>query len=108
MNIILDLGKTKWMSQGLCRRANPAIFEESDYVDTARAYCARCPVYDECLTYALADSSLDGVWGGTTHDERKALRRGGRRASCPGCRGKSIYSDGLTEICVSCGISWLS
>ena len=35
---------------------------------------AGCPVRDECLDYALADPSLQGVWGGRTDAERRVLR----------------------------------
>ena len=37
----------------------------------AKQICARCPIATECRDYALAHD-LDGVWGGTTQDERRA------------------------------------
>lgn len=37
----------------------------------ARLFCARCPVRYDCLETALRTES-DGVWGGTTLDEREA------------------------------------
>lgn len=40
----------------------------------AKAICRECPVRFECLNYALAQN-LVGVWGGTTTEERKRLRR---------------------------------
>lgn len=40
----------------------------------AKAVCAGCPVIEQCLRYAL-DTYQEGVWGGTTDDERKALRK---------------------------------
>jgi WhiB family redox-sensing transcriptional regulator len=32
-------------------------------------------VRQECLRFALEDAHSHGVWGGTTEDERKAIRR---------------------------------
>jgi len=45
---------------------------------TVLAMCAVCDVQDDCLDYALAAPSPFpevGVWGGTTYDERKQLRK---------------------------------
>ena len=46
----------------------------TDY-EAVRALCAACPVRQECLEVALADSDLLGLWGGTTDAERRELRR---------------------------------
>ena len=46
----------------------------------AKAICARCPVRDACLAYALDTGEAFGVWGGLTEDERRAMLRQ-RRAS---------------------------
>jgi Transcription factor WhiB len=39
------------------------------------ALSSTCLCDKECLAYALADSELTGVWGGTTTQERKRLRK---------------------------------
>jgi hypothetical protein len=39
----------------------------------AEAQCTGCPVRTECLEYALATNSADGIWGGTTERERRAI-----------------------------------
>ena len=49
-------------------------------VADAKAVCARCPVVAECLAEAL-DRIPDGVAGGLTEDERRALRRRHQRAA---------------------------
>lgn len=41
----------------------------------ARAICSGCLCREECLGYALADSSLQGIWGGTSTAERREMRR---------------------------------
>jgi WhiB family redox-sensing transcriptional regulator len=43
-------------------------------INGAKAICARCPVRAGCLRIALADPSLEGVWGGTTGGERAVIR----------------------------------
>jgi len=40
----------------------------------ARAVCATCLVRPECLTYALEEGMDDGVWGGTTGKDRRAIK----------------------------------
>lgn len=41
----------------------------------AKKMCQRCPIINDCLTYALRANEHDGVWGGTTSIERKNLRK---------------------------------
>jgi WhiB family redox-sensing transcriptional regulator len=96
-----------WQLRAFCAGSNPEIFEDPEQAETALAYCVRCPVRGDCLEFALSFAEVFGVWGGTTDDERRALKRGGIRRSCPGCGGRGIYSDGCCEICTACGLSWL-
>lgn len=42
---------------------------------SAQAVCAECPVVAECLEFALASNQSLGIWGGTTPNERRRLRR---------------------------------
>lgn len=95
-----------WMRRGYCNGANPEIFEEDEHEETAKAYCQRCVVRVTCLEWALTENE-SGVWGGTTESERRALRRGGKRATCPGCGGTHLFNDGRAMICIPCGMSWL-
>lgn len=37
-------------------------------------YCSECPVQPECLAYALEAGEPYGVWGGTSPEDRDALR----------------------------------
>ena len=43
-------------------------------IAAAKAVCAACPVLRNCLAYALGRGHLTGIWGGTTEEERQALR----------------------------------
>jgi hypothetical protein len=98
------------MLRGFCRGADPTIFDGDARDDeTAKAFCRRCIVKTECLEYALEHrGAVIGVWGGMNDDERSAHSRGGKRRSCPGCRETVIFSDGYSEICVGCGLTWKS
>lgn len=40
----------------------------------AKTVCARCPVRQACLDYALDTGQKAGVWGGLTETERQRLR----------------------------------
>lgn len=42
-------------------------------VEPALKYCRRCPALRKCLSYALTHA-VDGVWGGTTPEQRDELR----------------------------------
>ena len=97
-----------WVEKAYCAGANPEIFEEDAHIETALAYCVMCPVRVDCLTFALSLPEVFGVWGGTTEPERRALKRGGSRASCPGCSNMMLFVDERTEVCVACGLSWLT
>ena len=39
-----------------------------------KSYCNGCPVIAKCLDYALS-VKVSGIWGGTTLDERDAIRK---------------------------------
>jgi WhiB family redox-sensing transcriptional regulator len=52
-------------------------------VNEAKAVCHRCPVRDECLDRALRADWVEGIWGGTTEAERRALLRRGAAPSWP-------------------------
>ncbi len=41
--------------------------------DKGRAFCARCPVAEECLRFALEQDLEFGVFGGASPEERRAL-----------------------------------
>lgn len=75
---------TAWMERALCADDNPEhwhpVTARADEAAYAKSVCRRCPVKHDCLAHALADHTLHGVWGGTTLDERNALRTGRHRS----------------------------
>jgi WhiB family redox-sensing transcriptional regulator len=80
-------GETAWMLAAGCRDSDPELFfpvsevgPGARQVAEARAVCAGCPVQVECLAFAL-ERDLVGVWGATTEDERRLMRRADRRVA---------------------------
>ena len=71
-----------WRERAACRDEDPELFfplsdkgPAARQADEAKAVCARCPVRERCLGYAL-DHGLDhGIFGGLTETERRGLRR---------------------------------
>lgn len=41
----------------------------------AKAVCVECPVKAECLDFAITTNQEYGIWGGTSEEERRVLRR---------------------------------
>lgn len=71
-----------WRSLGACRHEDPELFfpvvptgPGLVQIDRAKAVCARCEVRAECLRFAVETVQDHGVWGGTSEEERRALRR---------------------------------
>jgi WhiB family redox-sensing transcriptional regulator len=70
-----------WMSRGACRQADPELFfpvavtgAAARQAEAAKAVCGPCAVRASCLSYAL-EAMPEGVWGGTTLEERRAARK---------------------------------
>lgn len=73
----------------LCATVDKDWFFPDEFEDTqsvmslkvmnAKAVCIACPLTKACLEYALKTPSLEGIWGGTTKEERQRLRKKLRR-----------------------------
>jgi WhiB family redox-sensing transcriptional regulator len=76
------------MPLGACHGEDPELFFPAapagtrPQTDAAKEVCGRCLVRGECLAYALVTCQPDGIWGGTTQDERWGA--GGSPPSRPG------------------------
>ena len=66
----------RWVKRAACRGTGfgPYFPKGGASSTPAKAVCAQCPVRGECLAYALRYPQLQGVWGGTSDAERRALR----------------------------------
>lgn len=72
----------RWRDQASCRFVSPELFFPTgstgpaiEEIRTAKAVCHGCHVQRECLQFALETNQEAGIWGGTTEDERRRLRR---------------------------------
>lgn len=65
-----------WRARSACLAVDPGTFfpEPQDEVGTAIALCHDCPVSGACLAAALNTAEPEGIWGGTTPSERRAMR----------------------------------
>lgn len=65
-----------WFDDAACRGSGPAPFfpEQGQPSTKARAACDRCPIVEPCLAYAIADPTLQGIWGGTNEYQRDEIR----------------------------------
>lgn len=77
-----------WRVQGLCLREDPDLFFPVGSInsglgvlqaDEAKAVCRYCPVTRQCLAWAVDAGPVEGIWGGTTEGERRAMRLRGAR-----------------------------
>ena len=46
-----------------------------EQIDSAKAVCDTCEAKTPCLEFALMTNQDSGVWGGTSEEERRKLRR---------------------------------
>jgi WhiB family transcriptional regulator, redox-sensing transcriptional regulator len=70
----------RWMARAACQGTDPELFfpfalngGAVEQISAAKAVCGRCEVGQLCLSYALT-TRQHGIWGGTTRDERIAIR----------------------------------
>jgi WhiB family redox-sensing transcriptional regulator len=66
----------RWRQQAACRGPDLNLFfpERGESAGPARQVCARCPVRQPCLEYALSNRITHGIWGGMTERERRPLQ----------------------------------
>ena len=68
-----------WMDDAACASVGGDFWypevSKNGAINAAIRICQQCPVKAECLDYALDRNERIGIWGGTTVNERKAMRR---------------------------------
>ncbi len=71
-----------WRLEAACRSVDSDLFfplgrtgAAEDQIAAAKGVCWQCPVREQCLHYAVATHQQDGIWGGTSEEERRTLRK---------------------------------
>ncbi len=72
-----------WQQHSACRGPNAVVFfppnhferkeEKATREHEAKAICGLCPVWRQCLQYALEIREQHGIWGGKTELERRRM-----------------------------------
>jgi WhiB family transcriptional regulator, redox-sensing transcriptional regulator len=75
--VVVTVMTRAWTARAACRGLDTEIFypATSEEEAEALAVCATCPVRAQCLEYALRNREANGIWGGTTPEGRRRLRR---------------------------------
>ena len=78
----LSLANDEWRVLASCQDTDPDLFfpvgttgPAIEQIANAKAVCDACPVKEPCLEFALSTNQDSGVWGGTSEEERRKLRR---------------------------------
>jgi WhiB family redox-sensing transcriptional regulator len=76
-----------WRDRAACLGVDPELFSPIGntgpallQIEEAKAVCRRCKVVEPCLSWAIEARQEDGVWGGLSADERRAVKRRNARA----------------------------
>jgi WhiB family redox-sensing transcriptional regulator len=105
--------EVRWQDNALCNGAQLETFvpdkETPEGLAEAREWCKLCPVRAICLRYALTYGQR-GYWGGTDTAERRRLKAKKDRVKCPSCESRRVVTmeDSNDELCLACGLSWLT
>ncbi|MFM2078818.1 MAG: hypothetical protein RJA49_2708 [Actinomycetota bacterium] len=81
-SLVLANADYAWRKTAICRDTDPDLFfpvGTTGYalvqIDKAKQVCSECPACDDCLQYALETNQDSGIWGGTSEEERRHIRR---------------------------------
>jgi len=81
-SIPVTLERDEWRQFAECRDTDPDLFfpvgttgPALEQIANAKAVCRTCDVQTLCLEYAITTNQDSGVWGGTSEEERRQMRR---------------------------------
>ena len=81
-NRMVDWDGDDWREGAACRDTDPELFFPVgttglavEQIEAAKSVCLACDSQQPCLEFALATNQESGVWGGTSEDERRKLRK---------------------------------
>jgi WhiB family transcriptional regulator, redox-sensing transcriptional regulator len=71
-----------WRDQAACTDTDPDLFfpigstgAAIEQIESAKAVCMQCHAQRSCLEFALTTNQESGIWGGTSEEERRKLRK---------------------------------
>lgn len=71
-----------WRGVAACRDTSPELFfpigttgQAVEQIEAAKEVCLGCPSQVQCLEFALSTNQDSGVWGATSEEDRRHLRR---------------------------------
>jgi WhiB family redox-sensing transcriptional regulator len=71
-----------WRKMAICRDTDPELFfpvgstgQALLQIARAKEVCGECTVKTECLEFAIETNQDTGIWGGTSEEERRQIRR---------------------------------
>ncbi|MEO0494668.1 MAG: WhiB family transcriptional regulator [Actinomycetota bacterium] len=75
-----------WRKDARCRDTDPGLFFPVgttglavEQIQNAKDVCNQCNAKAACLEFALNTNQDTGVWGGTSEEERRVIRRARRQ-----------------------------
>ena len=78
----LSMQPADWRAVAACRDTDPDLFfpvgttgPAIEQIEAAKAVCRECEAQAGCLEFALATNQDSGIWGGTSEEERRKLRK---------------------------------
>jgi len=81
-SLALGSANYRWRTDSACKDTDPELFfpvgttgPAITQIEMAKAVCRICPVQAHCLEFALTTNQDSGIWGGTSEEERRKLRR---------------------------------
>ena len=81
-SLSLSAAPADWRAESAFRDTDPDLFfpvgttgPAIEQIENAKAVCSTCEAKDPCLEFALTTNQDSGIWGGTSEEERRKLRR---------------------------------
>jgi WhiB family transcriptional regulator, redox-sensing transcriptional regulator len=81
-SLLLGAADYSWRTDAICRDTDPDLFfpigttgGAISQIEKAKEVCGQCPVKVDCFDYAMETNQDSGIWGGTSEDERRDIRR---------------------------------
>lgn len=80
--LTLSAENDAWRAEAACRDTDPDLFfpvgttgPAIEQIAEAKSVCDECESRKPCLDFALTTNQDSGIWGGTSEEERRKIRR---------------------------------